>query len=814
MSRREEILLFVKQQKKAGTFSVTTAEVCEQLAISRTAVSRELNHLVRSGQIKKQRGKPVRYSYSEDLSSSQLKKDIKMTKATVLDTKIEASKKMNAFSEFIGTNGSLNAQINSAKAAIMYPPNGLHTILLGATGVGKSTFAKLMFQYGQEIGRFNRTSPFIHFNCADYSNNPQLLLSVLFGYVKGAFTGAENDKAGVIEKSDQGVLFLDEIHRLPPEGQEMLFTIIDTQKFRRLGETNTARKVNILIICATTENINDTLLQTFNRRFPMVLTLPNLKDRSMTERLQLIDYFFCIESKKMTHEIKVAKNVIDYLANYACPGNIGQLKNDIQILCAKEFSQAMLQGKKEIYITVDQLETNETLSFKDNALVQEASYLQGEKQRSTQTFSLITAEALSNESSFYQAVLERYSTLLKEGRSLKEIQQKIRSFIDDFFEVGNETQEIKQPINKGIEKLVSKEILAIVEKTMKVISKELKVTNDPHVTYNLALHIEALTLKLQTNQIPYHTKKIIETTSATKFKKYADQLSAEIQEKIGIQIPLEEQEIIELFLATIYQNVRQHPIGILILMHGRGVATNLAKMVNELLGVNHAEGLDFPLEETMEPIYTKAVAAVKRINNGSGVLLLTDMGSFATFPGKITKETGIEISMIDNVTSPIIIEATRKALFANLEIKQLVSELLEENTYYLGNRRGRTIFDHSSRRLIKNKDHLFYNSLEKSVTFLNVYKATEALDEILISLAQRLEFEIIDTLVIKFHFHCLGMLERSIRQESLSFTVKVAEKDSIFQVVKAEMSLAERVFGTRISDSELLYITKIIKGFL
>jgi transcriptional regulator with AAA-type ATPase domain/transcriptional regulatory protein LevR len=813
MRRREEILSFVKQQKNAGACSVTTADVCEHLAISRSAASRELNNLVRAGHLKKEKGKPVRYFYEEIQSASLLPQN--KSERTASAKQLQPSPKMNAFSKFIGSNDSLNAQINSAKAAIMYPPNGLHTILLGSTGVGKSTFATIMFQYGQEIGRFSGESPFIHFNCADYANNPQLLLSVLFGYVKGAFTGADSDKAGVIEKSDQGVLFLDEIHRLPPEGQEMLFTIMDTQKFRRLGETdNAARTVNILIICATTENVNGTLLQTFKRRFPMVLTLPDLKDRGMKERVQLIDYFFCIESKKMTQEIKVARKVIDYLANYACPGNIGQLKNNIQILCAKEFSQAMLQDKPEIYITADQLELSEPFTFQENSLIQEASYYRGEKQRSTQTFPLITAEVLGNESSFYQAVLEKYSTLLKEGRSLKEIQQKIRSFIDDFFEVDEKPEAVQQTANKGIEKLVSKEILALVEKTMQAISKKLKVTNDPHVTYNLALHIEALVLKLQTSQVPYRTKKIIESTSETPFKKYADQLSADIKAHLNLQIPLEEQEIIELFLVTIYQNVRQHPIGILILMHGKGVATSLAQMVNDLLGVNHAIGLDLPLDESIEMVYVKAVATVKKMNSGSGVLLLTDMGSFATFPGKISKETGMDILMIDNVTSPIIIEATRKALFANLELKKLVSELLEENTYYLGNRRNTTIFDRSSRRLIKNKDHLFYHSLEKSVTFLNVDKAAETLDEMLISLAQHLNFEIIDTLVIKFHFHCLGMLERALRKECLTFTVKDAEKDAVFQRVKTEASLLERVFGTKISDSELLYITKIIKGFL
>ena len=80
-----------------------------------------------------------------------------------------------------------------------------------------------MYSYAKYIKRLKDDSPFIVFNCADYYNNPQLLLSHIFGHVKGAFTGADSEKEGIVEKANGGILFLDEIHRLPPEGQEMIF---------------------------------------------------------------------------------------------------------------------------------------------------------------------------------------------------------------------------------------------------------------------------------------------------------------------------------------------------------------------------------------------------------------------------------------------------------------------------------------------------------------------------------------------------------------------------------------------------------------
>ncbi|MCR1900018.1 sigma-54 factor interaction domain-containing protein [Irregularibacter muris] len=81
--------------------------------------------------------------------------------------------------------------IERAKAAIMYPPDGLNCLIIGESGVGKTLFAKVMYEYAKFTGRHDKKSPFTTFNCADLYTNPQLLLSHLFEHVKGAFTGAD-----------------------------------------------------------------------------------------------------------------------------------------------------------------------------------------------------------------------------------------------------------------------------------------------------------------------------------------------------------------------------------------------------------------------------------------------------------------------------------------------------------------------------------------------------------------------------------------------------------------------------------------------
>ena len=78
----------------------------------------------------------------------------------------------NPFARLIGADRSLKRQVVQAMAAILYPPDGLHTLIVGQTGVGKTLFAHMMFEYGKTMHRFAEDAPFVTFNCADYYNNP------------------------------------------------------------------------------------------------------------------------------------------------------------------------------------------------------------------------------------------------------------------------------------------------------------------------------------------------------------------------------------------------------------------------------------------------------------------------------------------------------------------------------------------------------------------------------------------------------------------------------------------------------------------
>jgi sigma-54 dependent transcriptional regulator of gfr operon len=210
-----------------------------------------------------------------------------------------AVEKYDPFDKIIGSHGSLREQVKMCKSAATYPPDGLPLLLIGNSGTGKSFMAQVIYEYAKNNKIIAEDAPYVIFNCAEYADNPELLSANLFGFVKGAFTGADKDKIGLLEEANGGYLFLDEVHRLTPEGQEKLFLFLDKGIFRRLGESNNWRSSKVRFIFATTEEPSLSLINTFLRRIPLVVSIPDLFRRPVQEKLQMIYNFYQEESKNI-----------------------------------------------------------------------------------------------------------------------------------------------------------------------------------------------------------------------------------------------------------------------------------------------------------------------------------------------------------------------------------------------------------------------------------------------------------------------------------------------------------------------------------
>ena len=173
---------------------------------------------------------------------------------------------------------------------------------------------------------------FIIMNCAQYVNNIELLSSNLFGYVKGAFTGAYATTKGLLEAADGGMLFLDEVHRLNSESQEKLFVFLDQGIFRRMGESEGWHKAKSADGHGYHRKIwNQNFLRyIFKNEYLIVVQIPSLRERGEQERFAVYLPFFIEESKVLDKKMKVSGNVIEALLNHLYQGNIGDLENKIK----------------------------------------------------------------------------------------------------------------------------------------------------------------------------------------------------------------------------------------------------------------------------------------------------------------------------------------------------------------------------------------------------------------------------------------------------------------------------------------------------
>jgi len=681
MGKSEDIILKYlkdkcKLQRSIGKVSVvgcTTKEIADDLSLQRTNVSSLLNKLCNNGEVSKIKGKPIIYYVN---LTSVIQNDEKKPLMNSLD-----------FSNLTGGNKSLKKSIQQAQAAILYPPRGLHTLILGPTGVGKTMFAELMYKFAIEKKVIPNESPFISFNCADYSNNPQLIMAHLFGSKKGAFTGADKDRIGLVDKASGGVLFLDEIHRLPAEGQEMLFMLIDKSVYTPLGNIEEKKSGKLLIICATTEDVDSALLTTFTRRIPMTINIPALKDRSLEERFELICDFFKVESRRIAKEISISTNTVRSLLLYKCNGNIGQLKSDIQLGCANAFLKYVSKGKNKIEVHSTDFSNNVRrgiVSYRqesqavDKIIKEDISLSFKPKSLKYQVES--SSDLLPD--NFYESIEQRIQELKDRGVEEDDINFTMSFDIKNYF--NKYIEKFEQEINKEeLSKIVDNNIIVIVEEFFSTASEQLNKIFPTKVFYGLCLHISSIIERI------FHHKEIVNHNLNEIIQKHGQEyglainLSNKLEKKFDIKIPADEIGFIAMFLC-VDDNAANKPI-IVIAMHGRSTASSMAEVANKLVGGTNVYAYDMSLDKKPEIAYIELKEYIIQNHQGAGVILLVDMGSLGMFGELITEETGIEIRVIEMVSTLLAIECARKALTNNNihqvweESKQSVSFLSNYN---------------------------------------------------------------------------------------------------------------------------------------
>ncbi len=219
-------------------------------------------------------------------------------------------------------------------------------LITGESGTGKELVARAIHDNSPR-----KNMPFVVINCGGIPEN--LLESELFGHMKGSFTGAYSDKAGLFENAGGGTIFLDEIAELPPVLQVKLLRVLQEKTFRRVGGQKDI-KVDVRIISATNKNLEQNVKDgsfredLYYRLNVIMINIPPLRERK--EDIPVLTKFFVEKySKEFGKEIKkISSYAMELLMEYRFPGNVRELENIIERSVTLETGNIILPENLEI----------------------------------------------------------------------------------------------------------------------------------------------------------------------------------------------------------------------------------------------------------------------------------------------------------------------------------------------------------------------------------------------------------------------------------------------------------------------------------
>ncbi|RMC48354.1 PRD domain-containing protein [Lactobacillus sp. ESL0263] len=645
---KDEILHYLDKETKTVNLEelddkYTAGGIAKALNAKRNTVSLYLNQLTNEEKLVKIETRPVHFLHraSFEKENYKLKKSVYQSV-----TKLEQeNSNQDLLKRFVQINPSLKESIERVRAAVLYPNGGLPLLINGESGTGKSYLVSLINRFCRTHKLIKKSAPFITINCAQYADNPELLTSNLFGYKKGAFTGADEDHEGAFVEADGGILFLDEVHRLGPKGQEKLFTYLDQGIVYPVGETKKGKRVHVRLCFATTEDLDTSFLTTFTRRIPVKITLPPLSQRSKEERLNLVYTLFNNEQKKIAKPLSISDQVLDMLANYQPTGNIGDLKNAIKLTIAR--ANADQKDNETITLTAYNLPLD--VLNKSKVEVYHPSSKPIMITNETEVDDLIERN-FPEKKIFLNSLNKLLKVYEQSDDNLAECESKLKQIVYQLFD-----SLLFEKNNSDHIPLLSYVIDGVnhLFEQMKT-AYQLKISNN--AVYAVSYYL------FERQKFQWSSEEIKNQKALMKLNKDVRQRYLDIYvyvtkliNLIKTNLDIELNEVDYIFL-TIYLNkleiiTKTGLIKAIVIAHGYATAGSIANVVNRLLGAHTLDAFDMPINVSTQEIADKIIDYTENNDVTHGLIILVDMGSLKEIETLFPRQINAPILLINNVST-------------------------------------------------------------------------------------------------------------------------------------------------------------------
>jgi len=338
-NRAAELITGIKREEAIGLrcSEVFKSNMCEHQCPLAKTLSSGVPIINQTGFIVDRNGKRIPVSISTALLKDSEGKVIGGAETFRDLSELEQLRKLRARSRFgeMASNSPAMQEVLAMLPVVAQSPSTV--LVLGESGTGKEVLARTLHQSSRQ-----KNGPFIAINCGALPDS--LLESELFGYRKGAFTGADKDKVGRFALAQHGTLFLDEIGDISPAMQVKLLRVLQEQEYEPLGAIK-AQKTNARIICATNRDLEKLVVEgsfrqdLYYRIHIIAITIPPLRDRREDIPLladEFLQRFALLNNKSITG---FAPEVFARFYAYRWPGNVRELENVVEravVLCSSE----------------------------------------------------------------------------------------------------------------------------------------------------------------------------------------------------------------------------------------------------------------------------------------------------------------------------------------------------------------------------------------------------------------------------------------------------------------------------------------------
>lgn len=634
MEKIDEVLMMVKNLIINNKNGVTALDISNKMAIDRTTASKYLNQLCKENKLVKTNTRPVRFNLV-----NSIQKEDSLSNISLVDN----------FSKLIGFNHSLNYIIKKIKESIIYP-NGLDLLIIGEIGTGKDTLIHNIYHFAKTNNIILPNAAFEILDCLDFIDDEIKIIENL----------KLSNEDNLLSKTENGYLIVKNINYLSHNIQDYIINALSQKKNNRIIYTST-KDINLL-----SKSINT---------IPIVVNLPSLKYRSLTERYYFIRKYLENESKQLGKQIYISNDAMVALMLYECFGNMTQLKNDIKSSCSNGYLASL--DKNYIFISKNNLDLNMNkglLKFtnynkKLNSIINsEQDILSFGDLDSNKLFKI-------KDENFYEKILDKYQYLIGLGLSTEKVDSLFNLDIELFFHryieyVERNKEKLYKEISDPVLKLHKKILKYIYEKySIKLINKyELSLLSHLNLFYNRIVNGQTI----YNNALNY-----IRKTYPEEFNIAVD-ITTLIDDAFNIVSPVDEIGYLAMFfIDDLYAKKfgTNKKIPIILIAHGDSTATSLAEYINKCTNSNLVFGYNKRYDMEYDEFYEFIKNNLPK--NSDNLFICTETTPLISFPELLKAELSLNIEFSTEINSYLVYKLAEKSLENGSlsELKNIYDEL-------------------------------------------------------------------------------------------------------------------------------------------